>query len=430
MHSEEEILTVKDLSKIEGHAELEVTVRGNKVKKAKLKVSENKRFFIQASLGKQFSNVHQLVSRICGTCSMAHMFGSLEAVEYALGVKPSKQTLTLRRLALNGVNIRDHAMHLYLFCLPDIYGKDSVLDFPDEGPLHDLIHKAFDVKAVGNKLSEITAGRAVHAPFPAVGGFVKLPKKEDLKQVAKDLMKVRDAAIEFVDIFDKSDFKFESETQFVALTNDNYDFINGEITSSEGYCIPPFSYPRYLKRMVAPYSQAPGFEFEGEPYMVGALARMNMNSKGLHKDTKKDLKKYICKFPCTNVYHNNVAQAIEIVHCIDRSVELIEKLELKDERPPTIKPKACEGVGAVEAPRGTLYYNYEINSEGKIKHSDIVIPTSQNQIKMEKDLGGLVQDNLDKGVKKKEIIHNMETLIRAYDPCMSCATHFLKVKWL
>lgn len=429
MHRGSFDISIKELSKIEGHTDLNVSVKNGKVINCELQISENKRFFTFAALGKPALGVHQIVSRICGTCSIAHLMCCINCVENAFAVQPSEQTLGLRDLLLYGLNIRDHAMHLYLFCLPDVFGKDSILEFADEGYEHGLVHKAFDVKSAGNDLCVLTGGRAVHAPFPQVGGFMKIPKNEDAKKVAKTLRGIREATIEFVDIFYKCGFNFYRDTTHIALHNKRYSYLDGDLWSSDGVCIGKKNFRHYLQKFVVPYSQAPGFQFKGRQYMVGALARMNTNRDALHSDTKRDLAEYLSAFPSGNVFHNNLAQAIEIVHCIDSSIELLETMDFREEPKKAIKPMESEGVGVLEAPRGTLYYNLRIDAEGKVQWADLVIPTSQNQIKMNRDVAELVQEMLDNGVEKDKMPLEIEKLIRAYDPCMSCATHFLKVNW-
>jgi coenzyme F420-reducing hydrogenase alpha subunit len=431
MHTQDFEITLENISKIEGHAEIGISVKGKKVKDVKLRINENRRFYTQAVRGKVATGVAQIVSRICGTCSIAHQTACTEAVERGLGITPSDQTLLLRNLLLYGLNIRDHAMHLYLFCLPDIYGKDSILDFPDDGPLHEQVHHAFDIKSAGNRLSIEVGGRAVHAPLPVVGGFLKMPNVKNLKMIAKELEAVRNAAIEFVDVFYNCHFSQETDASFVSLLSDRFTYLGDELASSEGICIPEWKFPHYLQKIVLPYSQAPGFQFVGRPYIVGAISRINLNGGNIHRRTRKDLAKYLSAFPSTNIYHNNLAQAIEIVHCIDHSIEIIDSLELKDQPPVLPKPpaKEVEGVGAIEAPRGTLYYNLKITPDLKIANANLVIPTAQNQVNMEKEIGKLVQHNLDVGRSKAAIQKDIEKLIRAYDPCMSCATNFLKLRW-
>ncbi len=418
---------VENLSKIEGHAELEVKVNRGEVIDAKLVIDENKRFFVDSVMGKHALAVPQTVSRICGTCSVAHLLASIDAVEGAFGVEPSGQTINMRKLLMHGTYIRDHAMHLYLFCLPDYVGKDSVLDF-DESQ-HELIHKAFDVKAAGNRLATMIGGRAVHSPLPLVGGFLKAPQQEEVKAVIGELKAARQAALEFVDVFAATEYKFKSETDFVSLTNDDYDYVSGDICGTDNGCILKTAFDHYLEHMVIPYSQARGFTYDGRPYMVGALARMNDNKESLAPETKKDVGKYLGRFPSFDVFDNNLAQAIEIVHGIDASVKLLETVEFKAEPVKKAEIKKGLGIGVVEAPRGILYYKLMTDDAGKVEFANLVIPTAQNQVKMEKDLGALVQEKLDARMKKDDIRRHMEVLIRAYDPCMSCATNFLKVKW-
>lgn len=425
MHEDFDI-SIDGLSKMEGHASLDVKVRNGKVESVKLRIGESKRFYTQAIRGKQFQTVPQLVSRICGTCSIAHLTCCTEAVEKALGVQPSEQTVLLRKLMTYGMMIRDHAMHLYLFCLPDILGKDSVLDFDERQ--HELVHQAFDVKKVGNDLSKLIGGRAIHPFYSQIGSFSHLPDKEETKKVIDELKKVRSHVFELIRIFYDCTFSFRRKTTFVALTTEDFSFLEGVINSTQKIIIPEENYWEHLHRVIIPYSEATGFEFEGKEFMVGALARMNLNREKLHKETRNDIAKYIRTFPSDNVYHNNLAQAIEIMHCIDHSIEVLESTEFKKEPKVDVRIKECRGVGVIEAPRGTLYYAINLDKEGKILYGNLVIPTAQNQIKMENDIRNLVAKNLDKD--KEFIQYEIEKLIRAYDPCMTCATHFLKVNWI
>jgi len=425
MHKDLDI-SIENLSKIEGHANLDIKVRKGKVEYVKLKISENKRFYTQAIRGKVFNTVPQLVSRICGTCSIAHLTCCMEAVEKALDIEHSDQTTLLRKLMTYGMMIRDHAMHLYLFCLPDIFGKDSVLDFDEKQ--HELIHHAFEIKKAGNDLSTLIGGRAIHPFYSQLGQFTHLPDKNETKKVIDELKRVRSYVFEIVKIFYDSQFSFRKRTDFVALTTNDFSFLDGVIKSSIGVSIPEDYYWDHLHRVIIPYSQATGFEFEGREYMVGALARINLNREKLHRETKKDLAKYIRIFPSENIFYNNLAQAVEIMHCIDHSIEILESKDFKKEPKIEIKIKEGKGVGVIEAPRGTLYYAISLDKNGKILYGNLVIPTAQNQIKTERDIRTLVSQNLDKD--KHYIQHEIEKLIRAYDPCMTCATHFLKVNWI
>ncbi len=430
MHQEDFDINIDELSKIEGHGSLELKVRKGEVKDVKLKISENRRFFELAVRGKNYAAVPQLVSRICGTCSAAHLLASIKCVEHAFGFEPSEQTRMLRDLTLYGVNIRDHAMHLFLFVLPDLFGKDSVLEFSDSGEEHDLLHRALEIKQAGNTLSTEVGGRTVHPPFLSVGNFLHVPTKEKAKTLRAELKAVRDSAIEFVHIFAEKDFEFElPDIDFIANVNKDYSYIgDGICTHSRGYCIPERGFERFFKESVLPYQQSTGFSFQGTPYLVGALARMNINCTALHRDTRKDLTEDNI-FPSYNIYHNNLAQAIEIVHCIDASMEILDRCEFKQEPVRPVVPKESEGVGVIEAPRGTLFYHAKLDKAGTMTYANLVIPTAQNQVLMEKAVGKLVQQRIGEDRPREEIQREIESLIRAFDPCMSCATHFLRVKW-
>ena len=424
MHRDEEI-RLDNLSKIEGHGSLDIKIENNAVKYVRLEITESKRFYTQAIRGKFALSLPLMTSRICGTCSIAHLTCCSEAVEKAIGYTPTDQTLLLRKLSMYGMMIRDHSLHLFLFCLPDLFNKDSVLDF-DESQ-NELIRRAFAVKSAGNNLSKAIAGRAVHATFAEVGRFSHIPAKEDIKKVMDELKSVRGYVLDFIDLFYNSTFKLERDTKFAALATKDYSFLGGDVVDEAGYHINEDRYRDYLEKVVIPYSEATGYDFEGKEFMTGALARMNINKANLHTDTQKDVSKFLSAFPSKNIYSNNLAQAIEILHCIDHSLELLESKEFSEERIEPPVAKAGEGIGLIEAPRGLLYYMLSIDNAGKVKYGSIIVPTQQNQIGMEKSIVQVVQENMDND--RKQIEYEIEKLIRAYDPCMSCASHFLRINW-
>ena len=217
---------------MEGHGSLAIKIKNQKVEYVKLKITESKRFYTQAIRNKFAIALPLVTSRICGTCSIAHLTCCSEAVEKAFDYTPSDRTLLLRKLSLYGMMIRDHALHLYIFCLPDIYGKDSVLDF-DESQ-NELIKKAFEIKSAGNNLSKVIAGRAVHATFAEVGKFSHIPNKDSIKPIISELKSVRDHVIEFIEIFYNAKFKLVSDTNFVSLLTKDYSFSGGHIVDSRG----------------------------------------------------------------------------------------------------------------------------------------------------------------------------------------------------
>lgn len=428
MHSFD--ISIENLTKMEGHANLDVRVRDGTVTGVEFEITENQRFYEQAVRGQPITTAPQLMSRICGTCSIAHLTCCIEAIENAVGIVPSEQSLAMKKLSMYGLMIRDHALHLYFFSLPDMIGKDSILDFDEKnGKEHKLLHDSFDVKRAGNMLSTLIAGKAVHAPYPTVGGFLHVPDEEGIVKTVKELKRVRPAVIDLINLFYEWNERFERETDFVALATGDYSFIDGEIRSSKGSTVKEKDYMDHLINVVIPYSQAPGFEFEGEEYMVGALARMNLNKDRLNTGTKKSIPDILKAFPSNNIFYNNLAQAAEILHSIDQSTEMLENMKFAKEeiQKPALKEDST-GVGVIEAPRGTLYYKLTVGKSGTIKKANVIVPTAQNQINIEKDIAKLVQDNVD--LPRNKIEFELEKLIRAYDPCMSCASHFLKVRWL
>ena len=424
-------ISLEHLTKVEGAANVEVKVRDGKVESAHFAIVEQKRFYAKAIEGKPLMAVPQLLSRICGTCSNAHILASLEACEHAAGIVPTEQTRVLRTLTMDGLNIRDHALHLYLFVVPDMVDKDNFLSLDENDPTqHQMLHDAFDIKAAGNFLAELVAGRSIHAVFPTLGGFLKFPDKAGAAEAVKKLGAVRPAVLRTVELFAKSSFHFDRQTNFMALVpKDKFGFIDGEIRSSHGgEPIPEDKYREHLEHVVMPYSTASAYKHKDDAYMVGSLARVNLAKDLLHPKTKESLKEVLKMFPSTDIYHNNLAQAIEILHCLDEAVEILSMREFKPEPLVKAPPRAAVGVGVVEAPRGTLYHLVETDAKGNVVRGEVIVPTNQNQLNIEADIARIVQDNLDK-MSKEEIIHEIEKLVRAYDPCMSCAAHFLKVKW-
>lgn len=427
-------LSLSEISKIEGAASLTIKVRNKKITDLRFSISEWKRFYTQAIRGKPAVAIPQLVARICGTCSNAHLLTSIEAVEKGFNIIPSPQTILLRKLLYYGLIIRDHGLHLYLFSLPDLFKKNSILDFDENDPLqHQLLDDCFSVKEAGNQLSKVVGGRSVHAPYPTIGGFTTLAKIEELKKIKVKLLEIRPKVLRLIKIFAQSPdyFKLNWPITFSGLVSSDFSFLEGKIKTSEGKIIEEKDLGKHLEAIIIPYSQARGFKFDGNFLMVGALARLNIGQKNLNQKTKQSTSLWLKLFPSENLFHNNLAQAIEILHAVDTACQIINSLNtIKQEKPIAFKPFKTEGVGVIEAPRGTLYYKLEINNDGTIKKGDIIVPTGQNQIVMEKAIYQLVKKLIGLGVSKNKIIDEVEKLIRAFDPCMSCAAHFLKVNWM
>lgn len=425
-------LSIADISKIEGKASCEIKVREGKVTNVSFSIAEYKRFYTQAIRGKDIAAIPQLTARICGTCSNAHLICALKAAEDSQDINVTDQTVNLRKLVNFGLIIRDHTLHLNVFVLPDLFNRDSILDFDENDPIeHQLLDDTFAIKAAGNHLSIAVGGRSVHAPFLTVGGFTKIPSQDSLLQSYKELELTRPKVLEMIRIFAEKDFRLEMDNiEYAALVDDKYSFLSGELVRSDGSTVLGEKYGDYLEHVSIPYSHASGYKFAGKVYMTGALARINLAKKFLNEKTQKDVKPFLSMFPSKNIFHNNLAQAIEVLHAIDSSLEIIDKLKIVVEKPVVSPKKAGTGIGIIEAPRGALYYKLEVAKDGKVIDGRIVVPTGQNQIFIEECIRKYLEENINQLTDREMIEHEVEKIVRAFDPCMSCASHFLKFKYV
>jgi len=421
------IIKLDHITKIEGHANLTLKVVDGKVESVELAVVEGARFFEGIIKDRRWNEVHLIVQRVCGICSVSHTLAALKAIENGLGIKISQQTQDLRELMEIGAHLQSHSLHLYLLALPDYLGFLSALDMAQKYKKEVL--RGLSLKKLGNELDRVIGGRIMHPVAATVGGFSKLPKQEELDMLLKMLEKSKGDALKTVETFAGLAYpRFKRRTEYVCLhQEDKYTITDGNVMFSNGLEIPEDKYLSHLKETVMPYSTAKFSSFENRSYYVGALARVNNNFDLLSKNAVKCIEKNDIRLPSYNPYYNNIAQAIEIVHFIDRAIEILKNFKIKDEEPEVVVPKACRGIAVVEAPRGILIHDYQMDSKGKIMKSNIVTPTAQNLKNIEEDIYKYLPKLLDK--KEQEIIFEMERLIRAYDPCISCSAHFLKVDW-
>jgi coenzyme F420-reducing hydrogenase alpha subunit len=354
-------ITIDSISKVEGTAGLKVTVEDNTVKDLKFIIKDYRRFYTQTVKGKPIISVPSFLSRICGTCSVSHLFAAIEAIEKSQGITPSEQTMLLRRLTYDSLMIRDHALHLYFFVLPDILGVDSILDIPDDENDfgHKLLHDSFDIKKIGSDISNLIAGAAIHAPLPTIGGFLKLPDTSKFPDLVKRLEDIRPAVLRGIDTFSKMTDVLVRNSDYLCLRDESrYEYLEGEVINTNGKRVPEAEFHNFMKSVVIPYSQAEGYMFSDthEDYLVGSLARLNLNKDLLRAETKDQASAYISIFPSNNIYHNNLAQAIEILEAVEDAISILSSINIVDEKPVFTTPKAGVGVGVVEAPRGILYH--------------------------------------------------------------------------
>jgi len=426
-------IRIDTITKIEGNAGLKVTIEDDSVKELQFIVQDYRRFFTTAVRGKRVIAVPSFLSRICGTCSVAHRFASLMAIESAQGITVTEQTKALRQLAYDGLMIRDHALHLYFFVLPDVLGLDSIFEISDDPRdlAHTLLHDSFDVKRLGTDITNVVIGAAIHAPLPTVGGSLRNPDPTKFRDLISRLEAIRPQVLRAIRTFSEWDASLVRNSDYLCLRNDaRFDFLEGDVVNSNGRRVLAPEFENYVQYVQIPYSHAEGYRFSDthEDYLVGALARLNLNRDLLHARTKADIAPYLSAFPSNNIYHNNLAQAIEILQCVDDAIDILKTIRIVDEEPVRKPPRAGTGVGLIEAPRGLLYHMAQVNEEGVVEDYDVIVPTAQNQINIENDLKDYFNENLNKDEETLRV--NAERIVRAYDPCMSCATNSLKIDWI
>ncbi|MCJ7570083.1 MAG: Ni/Fe hydrogenase subunit alpha [Anaerolineales bacterium] len=421
-------IDVHHITRVEGHGNIVVDVRKGKLEKCDLEIVEAPRFFEALLLGRPYDQASHLTSRICGICAVTHATTSLRAVEKALGVKPSEQTKRLRKLNLLGEMLDSHILHVYMLVAPDLLGVESVIALA-KTDIH-VVERALRMKKVAGDLCAAICGRHTHPIAMTVGGFTHFPSAEVLASLCERLESMRTDLDDTVELIQSCQLPaFERETEFIALhTEEEYCLIDGEITSSEGGSWSLEEYRSITNEHMVDHSTAKHARHQRPSYMVGALARYKLNHEKLHPKAQAAAAALGLTPGCVNPYMITVAQVVEIVHCAEEAIDLIQQLlnqGIVSEDPVPAARSSGEGVGACEAPRGTLYHHYEIQ-DGLVSAANCVIPTAQNLANIEADMRALVPQHL--GCTQDEMTMTLEMLVRAYDPCISCSAHMIKVK--
>ncbi len=420
------VIKLDHITKIEGHGSLHVTVEEGQVKQVHMKAEEGARFFEAFVRGRQFHEIPTLTSPICGICSQAHVLASISAVEKATGIKPSQQTLLLRELLNIGQFIQSHNIHTHFLVLPDYLGYGDAIEMMDTHS--ETVKRALKFKRFASEFCTYIGGRDMHPVCAQVGGFSKIPEKKKLDEFLSKLKALRPEAIKIAELFGSLKYPdFEKEKNYSSLLHDkNYALISGDVIIGKTR-FNPSDYKDNVIESTKPYSPSKYSLFQGESFMLGALARINNTLPKLSDTAKVAISQSEIDFPNHNPFTNNFAQAVEIVHCVDRAIEIIENLKLKKEtwtHPRKLKIQNGRGVGAVEAPRGTLYHEYTI-SKGVLQSANIITPTAQSLNSIEYDVTHYLPQILDND--EKTVVAELEKIIRAYDPCCSCSVHFLQV---
>jgi coenzyme F420-reducing hydrogenase alpha subunit len=420
-------IEVPALARVEGEGGLYIGLQDGKAVEIRLDIYEPPRFFEGFLHNRFLQEVPDITARICGICPVAYQMSSAFALENALDIKISSQVRALRRLMYCGEYIESHALHIYMLQAPDLFGKESAFELAAIAP--DVVKNALRLKKVGNEILKAIGGRSVHPVNVCVGGFYGWPEAAPLKVLVSDLEWGLQTSIDCVKWAVTLPYPdLEIDYEFVALHHpDEYGVIDGDIWSSKGRKLAISEYEKgYIEEHVQRSNALHGHTIDGNTYLVGPLARLNLNHEQLLPNAKKALKDTKLKLPLKNPYKSLIARAIELVQFFEEAIKLVKEYKPEGPAHVELKLKEGEGAGATEAPRGLLYHRYKIDENGFVQFAKITPPTAQNLPRIEADLLAMAPKIVK--MPEAEATRTAEHLVRAYDPCISCATHFLKLK--
>ncbi len=428
-------IDVEHVTRVEGHGNILVNASDGRVEKVQWQVPEAPRFFEAMVRGRSYEDIQTIVSRICGICSITHSLAATKAVESALGIEVSEQSDKIRILMHYSEQMQSHILHIGYLAAPDFFGVPSVA--PLVAKAGDVVRAVIRVHRCANEWSDLIAGRTTHPVTLIPGGLTQIPSEqqfrdlqEQLRDCVGDLKIVADAVLSVSENIPA----FERETEYVSLRQDNpptYTFYHGDITSTDyDGTVRIGDWKRVANEYVSEQSTAKWTKWNRDSYAVGALARLNNNGELLSDGARDMAGAFGLEKGCCNPFMNTVAQLVECLHVVETSIEMIDELltsGLKGERAGS-SPRAGKSSGCVEAPRGILFHEYEFDGKGNCVAADICIPTNQNHANIQKDFEKLVPEIMDEG--EEAVRQKLEMLVRSYDPCISCSTHMLDVRFL
>ena len=418
------VLHVDNLARVEGEGSMHVVVKDGLVADVELQIFEPPRFFEAFLRGRAWTEPPDITARICGICPVAYQMSSCLAIESACGVTVPEELRLLRRLLYCGEWIESHALHIYLLHAPDFLGYPGAIEMAaDHGP---VVERGLRLKKAGNALMTLVGGRAIHPVNVRVGGFYRLPTPQELRGIRPALERARDDAVETVRLVAGFDFPdMVQHQEYVALRSPHgYPLEGGSVVTSTGRAFEVADFGTHVVEEHVARSNALHARLDDqELYVVGPLARYALNHDQLGPLAQEAARDAGLGDECRNPFQSIVVRAVELVHATDEALRIIDGWEGAAAPFVDVPPRAGIGYGATEAPRGLLYHRYELAEDGTILDATIVPPTSQNQRSIEADLRVFVQDRLD--LPRDELVRQCEQAIRNYDPCISCATHFL-----
>lgn len=429
--SSPDIIEVPILTRVEGEGGVTIRLRDGAIEKVELNIFEPPRLFEALLRGRPLEDTPDITARICGICPVAYQMSSVHALEAALSVQISPAIRRLRRLLYCGEWIESHALHIHLLHAPDFFGAASGIELAQRFP--DEIKRGLQLKKFGNRLLEVLGGRAIHPINTRVGGFHRWPNRDDMASLIPHFEWGVQAAVEatrWVASFQFPDFKQPYE--FVSLSHpDEYPMNDGDIVSSTGLRIPAREYDQHFVEEHVAHSTALHAVRRDQrtPYFLGPLARVNLNRDRLSPTAKRLTDEVGFPLHCCNPFQSIIARGLELVHAYEEALTILQEYDPSGPAHIAYQPRESRGCAATEAPRGLLFHDYHIDADGKIVSGRIIPPTSQNQRQIERDVTGYLTGRLQAAASRDEMAVDCERLVRTYDPCISCSTHFLKVRW-
>lgn len=419
---------VRNLTRVEGEGSLHLRVRDGAVESAQLEIFEAPRYFERLVVGRSMDEVIDIVARICGICPVAYQMTAVHAAEAAFGVEVDPATVALRRLLYCGEWIESHALHIYLLHLPDLLGYPSAIDLAQHA--RDTVEGGLRLKRAGNSIVARIGGRAIHPVSVRVGGFSRVIRRDEIASLRADLVEAQQLADATIDLV--ASLKppaFRRDARLVALrASDEYPMNRGRIVSNDGLDIEATAWESMFEERQVPWSHAlQALGRDGRPYLLGPSSRVSLDADLLHPRAAVALDRLgladrIAHEPNWSI----AARAVELVHAVAEAIDIVDSYEEPARGAVEWAPRPGVASWATEAPRGLLFQRFRLDDDGLVVEARIVPPTSQNQAAIEADLALFVPTIL--GRPHAEITHLLEQLIRSYDPCISCATHFLDLQ--
>jgi len=431
-------IDVHHLTRVEGHGNIVVNVADGVIEKCEWQVPEAPRFFEAMVRGRHYTEVARITSRICGICSIGHTLASVKATEAAMGIEVTPQTKKLRTLLKHAENFDSHVLHVYVLVAPDLLGAPSAFALV---PTHaEVVARALRLKRLSHEWGSLIGGRTTHPTTVVPGGFTKFPTVAELTAMRDKLVAAvpdLEATLETITALAPAIPAFDRPTEYMAVTSDEeyglYDgYVQTILPNGDRATYEVANYRDCTNEYVVAQSTAKFTKNRLDSYAAGALARFNVNYDSLHPEAKKVAESLGMGPICTNPYMNSVAQVVEIVHSAYESLRIMDELiESGIVEEPLVQPTTSgTGATAVEVPRGILFHEYTFDDEGMCTGADCIIPTGQNHANIQRDFEALLPHLMEQGKSEDEMRLAFEMLVRAYDPCISCSTHYLDVEFV